>query len=46
VIHDATTVTFTRLRRGVVISLRALVSGDITRVQGIVHHRIAALAER
>lgn len=46
VIHDATTVTFTRLRRGVVIHLRALLPSDVARVQAIVNGRVAALAER
>lgn len=46
VIHDATTVTFTRLRRGAVIHLRALLPSDVARVQAIVHQRLAALAER
>ena len=46
VIHDETTVTFTRLRRGVVIHLRALLPSDVARVQSIVNSRLAALAER
>jgi hypothetical protein len=46
VIHDATTVTFTRLRRGVVLHVRALLPSDVARVQGIVNDRVAALAER
>jgi hypothetical protein len=44
VIHDATTVTFSRLRRGAVIHLRALLPGDVARVQAIVNERLAALA--
>ena len=46
VIHDATTVTFTRLRRGVVIHLRALLPSDVARVQALVADRIAEIAER
>jgi hypothetical protein len=46
VIHDATTVTFTRLRRGVVLHLRALLPSDVARVQAIVNRRLAALVER
>ena len=46
VIHDETTVTFTRLRRGAVIHLRALLPSDVARVQSIVNSRLAALAER
>lgn len=42
VIHDATTVTFTRLRKGVVIHLRALLPSDVARVQTIVAERLAA----
>jgi hypothetical protein len=46
VIHDATTVTFTRLRRGAVIHLRALLPSDVARVQAIANARLAALVER
>jgi hypothetical protein len=46
VFHDSTTVTFTRLRRGAVIHLRALLPTDVPRVQGIVAERLATLAER
>jgi hypothetical protein len=41
VIHDATTVTFTRLRSAVVIHLRALLPSDVARVQAIVADRLA-----
>lgn len=46
VIHDATTVTFTRLRKGVVLHLRALLPADVARVQAIVADRLAYLAQR
>jgi hypothetical protein len=46
VIHDSTTVTFTRLRRGAVIHLRALLPSDVGRVQALVADRLATLAER
>lgn len=46
VIHDSTTVTFTQLRRGVVIHLRALLPSDVPRVQAVVADRLATLAER
>jgi len=46
VIHDATTVMVSRLRRGVVIHVRALVPGDAPRVQTIVNDRLAAVAAR
>ena len=45
VVHDMTTVTFTRLRKGVVIHLRALLPADVARVQSIVAERLAQLAE-
>lgn len=46
VIHDGTTVTFTKLRKGVVIHLRALLPSDVARVQQIVADRLAAIATR
>lgn len=46
VIHTATTVTFSRLRKGAVIHIRALLPDDIARVQALVADRLAYLAER
>ncbi|HEX8114356.1 MAG TPA: hypothetical protein VF516_41785 [Kofleriaceae bacterium] len=46
VFHDSTTVTFTKLRRGAVIHLRALLPSDVTRVQAIVADRLATFAQR
>jgi len=39
-------VTFTRLRRGAVLHLRALLPSDVTRVQALVADRLATLAQR
>ena len=46
VIHADTTVTFTRIRRGAVIHLRALLPSDVPRVQTIVAERLAYVASR
>lgn len=46
VIHDATTVTFTRIRRGAVIHLRALMPSDVPRVQAVVAERLSYVASR
>lgn len=46
VIHTATTITFTRLRKGAVIHIRALLPDDITRVQALVADRLTYTAER
>lgn len=46
VIHDMTTVTFTRLRKGVVLHLRALLPADVNRVQSIVAERLARATDR
>jgi len=46
VIHSATTVRFTRIRKGAVIHVQALVPEDVARVQAIVAERLAYIAER
>lgn len=46
VIHSATTVRFTRIRKGAVIHVHALVPEDVARVQVIVAERLAYIAER
>jgi len=46
VIHAETTVTFTRIRRGTVIHLRAVMPSDVPRVQAIVAERLAYVASR
>lgn len=46
VIHTVATVTFTRLRTGVVIHVRAADPADVARVQSIVADRVARLALR
>jgi hypothetical protein len=46
VIHTATTVTFTRLHKGAVIHIRALLPDDIARVQALVLDRLAYVASR
>lgn len=46
VVHTGTTVTFTRLRKGAVIHVRALLPDDLARVQAIVASRLALIAER
>lgn len=46
VIHTATIVTYTRIRRGVVIHVNAITREDVERVQQIVAERVSYLAER
>jgi hypothetical protein len=46
VIHSGTTVRFTRIRKGAVIHVHALVPEDVARVQAIVAERLAYIAER
>jgi hypothetical protein len=46
VIHTAATVTFTRLRKGAVIHVRALLPEDVVRIQALVADRLAYVASR
>jgi hypothetical protein len=46
VIHTATTVTFTRLHKGAVIHIRALLPEDVARVQALVMDRLAYIVSR
>jgi hypothetical protein len=46
VIHTATIVTYTRIRKGVVVHVNAITHEDVERVQAIVGERVSYLAER